>query len=60
MKDCDDKAAREQNALHFARHSARITTRTFVEQWRPRALNRIGNALVLPGDDMLDGLRRKD
>ena len=40
--------------LSFRSHTIRS-----VEQWRPRALNRIGNALVLPGDDTLGGLRRK-
>ena len=59
MKTCDEKAASEQNALHFLvipiAHTANI-----VEEWRRRALNRIGNALVLPGDDTLAALRKKE
>lgn len=58
MKACDEKAAAEPNALHFLvipiAHSPEV-----VDQWRRNALNRIGNALVLPGDQTLDALRKK-
>ena len=58
MKACDEKAEAEQNALHFLIVPLADDPNT-IEQWRPNALNRIGNALVLPGDEMLTGLRRK-
>jgi hypothetical protein len=58
MKSCDEKAASEPNMLH-----ALVIPLTFdqknIEQWRRLALNRIGNAMVLPGDDTLTGLRSK-
>ncbi len=58
MKGCDEKAASEPTMLH-----ALIIPITFdpkdIEQWRKLALNRIGNAMVLPGDETLNGLRRK-
>jgi hypothetical protein len=58
MKTCDEKAASEPDALHFLvipiAHSTEV-----VNQWRRAALNRIGNALVLPGDQMLAALRKK-
>jgi hypothetical protein len=58
MKSCDDKAVSEPGALNLL-----VVPLTFdakdLEQWRRQALNRIGNAMVLPSNDMLDGLRRK-
>ncbi|MET0668957.1 MAG: hypothetical protein ABWY14_08425 [Tardiphaga sp.] len=58
MKSCDEKAAREPNMLH-ALVIPLIFDSKDIEQWRKLALNRIGNAMVLPGDEMLNGLRRK-
>jgi hypothetical protein len=58
MKACDDKAASEPNALHFL-----VVPLVFepndLASWRRISLNRIGNALVLPGKETLDGLRSK-
>ncbi len=58
MKACDDKASAEPNALHFL-----VVPLTYdpkdIDHWRQAALNRIGNALVLPGTDTLSGLRDK-
>lgn len=58
MKSCDEKATSEPNMLH-----ALVIPLTFdpknIEQWRRLALNRVGNAMVLPGDETLNGLRRK-
>jgi len=58
MKACDDRATAEPGALNLL-----VVPVTFdakdVEQWRRQALNRIGNAMVLPSNDVLDGLRRK-
>jgi hypothetical protein len=58
MKSCDEKATSEPNVLH-----ALVIPLTFdpknIEQWRRLALNRVGNAMVLPGDETLNGLRRK-
>lgn len=57
MKTCDDKATTEPGTLNLL-----VVPVTFdakdIEQWRRQALNRIGNAMVLPSNDMLDGLRR--
>ena len=58
MKACDDKAAREPNALHFLVIPLAYQPKD-ADQWRRAALNRIGNALVLPGDDTISGLRSK-
>jgi hypothetical protein len=58
MKSCDDKAASDPGALNLL-----VVPLTFdakdIDQWRRQAINRIGNAMVLPSNDMLDGLRRK-
>ena len=58
MKACDEKASSEPGVLHFL-----VTPVVFrpadVEEWRKRALNRIGNAMVLTSEDMLNGLRDK-
>lgn len=59
MKACDDKASREPNALHFIVVPLSTDAKN-IGQWRLSALNRIGNALVVPGDGMLNGLRRKE
>jgi hypothetical protein len=58
MKACDDKASSEPNALHFLVVPVAFDAKD-LDQWRRVALNRIGNAMVLPSNDMLDGLRRK-
>jgi hypothetical protein len=58
MKACDDKAAREPNFLHLLVIPLAFDPKD-VEQWRKLSLNRIGNALVLPGEDTLNGLRSK-
>jgi hypothetical protein len=58
MKACDDKASREPNAVHFLVVPLAFDPKD-VEQWRKLSLNRIGNALVLPGEDTLSGLRSK-
>lgn len=58
MKNCDDKAMADPAVLH-----ALVIPLAFnpadIEQWRRLALNRIGNAMVLPGDETLKGLRAK-
>ena len=58
MKACDQKASGEPAVLHFL-----VTPVVFrpaeVEEWRTRALNRIGNAMVLSSEDLLKGLREK-
>lgn len=57
MKSCDSRAADEPNVLNVL-----VVPLTFnpqdLEQWRRQALNRIGNAMVLPSTDTLDALRR--
>ena len=58
MKACDEKAAAEQNALHMLVIPLTYNPDT-IEQWRRLALNRIGNALVLSGDETLTALRHK-
>jgi hypothetical protein len=58
MKACDDKASAEPNALHFLVVPLASDPKD-IDRWRPAALNRIGNALVLPGTDTLTGLRDK-
>lgn len=58
MKACDEKATAEPNALHFLVIPIAYDAAT-VERWRPSALNRIGNALVLPGHQTLEALRKK-
>jgi hypothetical protein len=58
MKACDDKAASEPNALHFLVVPLAFDPKD-IESWRRISLNRIGNALVLPGKETLDGLRSK-
>jgi hypothetical protein len=58
MKACDEKALREPNALHFLVVPLAFDPKD-VEEWRKVSLNRIGNALVIPGEDMLNALRRK-
>jgi hypothetical protein len=58
MKSCDDKAATEPNMLHALVVPLKFDPKD-IDQWRPRALNRIGNAMVIPGDETLKGLRDK-
>lgn len=58
MRACDEKAEAEQNALHMLVIPLNYDPDT-IEQWRRLALNRIGNALVLSGDETLTALRRK-
>jgi hypothetical protein len=58
MKACDDKAAAEPNALHFLVVPLASDPKD-IDRWRQAALNRIGNALVLPGTDTVSGLRDK-
>jgi hypothetical protein len=57
MKSCDGRAASEPNVLNLL-----VVPITYNPQdldvWRRQALNRIGNAMVLPSTDMLDALRR--
>jgi hypothetical protein len=57
MKACDDKAASDPGTLNLLVVPVAFDAKD-VEQWRRQALNRIGNAMVLPSNDMLDGLRR--
>jgi hypothetical protein len=59
MKACDEKATAEPNALHILVVPIAYDAAT-VELWRRVALNRIGNALILPGDEILGALRRKN
>ena len=59
MKACDDKALHEPNVLHFIVVPLSTDAKN-IGQWRLSALNRVGNALVVPGDGMLNGLRRKE
>jgi hypothetical protein len=58
MKACDDKAASEPNALHLLVVPLAFEPKDLAS-WRRVSLNRIGNALVLPGKETLDGLRNK-
>jgi hypothetical protein len=58
MKACDDKAAAEPNTLHVLVIPVAFDPKD-LEQWRRRALNRIGNAMVLSSEDTLAGLRSK-
>jgi hypothetical protein len=58
MKACDDKAASEPNALHLLVVPLSFEPKDLTS-WRTISLNRIGNALVLPGKETLDGLRGK-
>ena len=58
MKACDEKATSEPNALHMLVVPLTIDPKD-MEQWRKTSLNRIGNALVLPGKETLEGLRSK-
>lgn len=56
MKACDDTAAKEPNALHFLVVPLASNPADFAK-WRQASLNSIGNAVVLPGEDTLKGLR---
>ena len=58
MKDCDAKAAEDTSALHFLVIPLTSDPK-FAPDWRLLSLNQIGNAVVLPGDDTLNGLRRR-
>ena len=56
MKACDARAASEPDAVHFLVVPLTSTTRDR-DRWRNVSLNTIGNAVVLPGDDTVRGLR---
>ena len=58
MKDCDAKAAQDVTALHFLIVPLASDPK-LAEDWRILALNQIGNAAVLPGDDTINGLQRR-
>ena len=58
MKECDAKAAQEPDVLHFLIVPLASDSK-FAEDWRTVSLNTIGNAVVLPGTDTLNGLQRR-
>ncbi|MBX9774165.1 MAG: zinc ribbon domain-containing protein [Xanthobacteraceae bacterium] len=58
MKQCDDQAAKDAKGLHY------LVTPLVDEPrdepgWRRISINDIGNAILIGGEDMLAGLRRK-
>ena len=58
MKQCDEEAAKDPKALHY------LVTPLVDEPrdepgWRRISINDIGNAILINGEDMLAGLRRK-
>jgi hypothetical protein len=57
MKSCDALAAKEKGSMHFL-VTPLETDPSNREDWKALALNRIGNAVALSGDDTLGGLRR--
>lgn len=58
MKECDAKAAQDPNALHFLVIPLAADPKQ-TENWRKLALNQVGNAIVLAGDDTINGLQRR-
>ena len=56
MMDCDAEAAKETSTLEFLVVPLKSAP-SGAEQWRKKSLNDIGNAILLPADDMLDGLK---
>jgi hypothetical protein len=56
MQDCDAAAAKEPTTLYFLviPMAAKAEEQ---ERWRAKALNEIGNAILLTADDALDGLK---
>jgi hypothetical protein len=59
MKDCDDEAARDVGALHFLVAPLTVASAADQPSWRAKAINPVGNAILLSADDTLDGLRRR-
>jgi hypothetical protein len=57
MKSCDGRATNEPNVLNVLVVPIAYNPQD-LDIWRRQALNRIGNAMVLPSNDMLDALRR--
>lgn len=57
MKQCDAQAERERDVLHFLIIPLLLQDRSQAEDLRSKALNVIGNATILTGDDMLAALR---
>ena len=58
MKQCDEQAGKDPKGLHF------LVTPLIDEPrdepgWRRISINDIGNAILINGEDMLAGLRRK-
>jgi zinc ribbon protein len=57
MKQCDEQAAKEPNALHYL--VIPLTDEPRDEPgWRRISINDIGNAILIKADDMLAGLKR--
>lgn len=58
MKQCDDEAAKDPKALHYLVIPIIDEPRDDIG-WRRISINDIGNAILLKGEDMMAGLRRK-
>jgi hypothetical protein len=58
MKQCDEQAAKETKGLHYL-VTPLIDTPRDEPGWRRISINDIGNAILIKGEDMLAGLRRK-
>jgi hypothetical protein len=56
MATCDADAEREQNVLHFMVIPLAMVTGD-IASWRRVSLNDIGNAILLPSDEAMKGLK---
>jgi hypothetical protein len=58
MNACDTLAAKEPETLHFLVSPLAAASNT-ADEWRARALNRIGNATLLRSDVTIEGLKNR-
>lgn len=58
MKQCDEQATKDPKALHYLVIPLVDEPRD-EPGWRRVSINEIGNAILISGEDMLAGLRRK-
>jgi hypothetical protein len=57
MAECDAEAAKAADALEFLVIPLKPATGAR-EQWRKKSINNIGNAILLPANDAIEGLKR--
>src|SRR5262245_16022406 len=56
MEDCDVEAARDPGALEFLVIPLKMAVRN-PQEWRRKALNQIGNGILITAEDAIEGLK---